>query len=60
MSTVLETIAARALGMDVLAFSLITNVASPVADLSHEDVLTASHESADVLAQLVERVLAAL
>jgi purine-nucleoside phosphorylase len=60
MSTVLETIAARALGMEVLAFSLITNVASPIADLSHDDVLSVSEESAGVLARLLESVLAAL
>jgi len=60
MSTVLETIAARELGMEVLAFSLITNVASPIADLSHDDVLSVSEESAGVLARLLESVLAAL
>jgi purine-nucleoside phosphorylase len=60
MSTVLETIAARALGMDVLAFSLITNIASPVTDLSHEEVLSASEDGAEALARFVERVLAAL
>jgi purine-nucleoside phosphorylase len=60
MSTVLETIAARALGMDVLAFSLITNVASSIADLSHEDVLSVSEDGAGVLTRLLESVLAAL
>ena len=60
MSTVLETIAARALGLDVLAFSLITNIASPVSEVSHDDVLAASRDGAERLARLLESILSAL
>ena len=60
MSTVLETIAARALGLEVLGISLITNVASPTTEVSHEDVLAASQDGAERVAQLIESVLGAL
>ena len=60
MSTVLETIAARALGLDVLGLSLITNLAGPATDLSHEDVLEASKDGAERVARLIESVLIAL
>jgi purine-nucleoside phosphorylase len=55
MSTVLETIMARALGMDVLAFSLITNAAG--AETTHAEVTAVAHESAPRLAELIERTL---
>ena len=60
MSTVLETIAARALGLEVLGISLITNVASPTTEVSHEDVLAASQDGAERVAHLIESVLGAL
>ncbi len=60
MSTVLEAIAARALGMDVLGLSLITNVAGPGTDLSHDDVLAASRDSAERVAKVIEGVIGAL
>ena len=60
MSTVLETIAARAHGLDVLGLSLITNLAGPATDVSHEDVLEASQDGAERVAGLIEGVLAAL
>lgn len=55
MSTVLETIMARALGMDVLAFSLITNAAG--AETTHEEVTAVANESAPRLADLIEKTL---
>lgn len=55
MSTVLETIAARALGMDVLAFSLITNAAGT--QTSHEEVTRVANERAPLLAELIEKTL---
>ncbi len=57
MSTVLETIAARSLGLDVLCLSLITNATSPEADVSHADVLEASRAGGERVATLIEGVL---
>lgn len=58
MSTVLEAVAARAEGCEVLGLSLITNLAAGLGDpLDHEDVLAAGRASAArmgaLLAQLV-------
>lgn len=60
MSTVPETILAAALGMRVLAFSVITNVASPdsLAETSHEDVLVAARNAQDRLVAILKRVVA--
>jgi purine-nucleoside phosphorylase len=60
MSTVLETIAARALGCSVAGFSLITNVHGSGASTSHEEVLEAAGRSADNVARLVEGIVANL
>jgi purine-nucleoside phosphorylase len=60
MSTVLETIAARALGRDVVGFSLITNVHGTGEPTSHEEVLEASARSAGDVARLVEGIVANL
>jgi purine-nucleoside phosphorylase len=60
MSTVLETIAARALGCDVVGFSLITNVHGGGVPTSHEEVLAASQRSAEDVARLVEGIVANL
>ncbi|MDP9105091.1 MAG: purine-nucleoside phosphorylase, partial [Candidatus Eremiobacteraeota bacterium] len=60
MSTVLETIAARALGRDVVGFSLITNVHGTGAPTSHEEVLDAAARSAESVARLVEGIVANL
>ena len=57
MSTVQETIAARQLGMRVLAISILTNKAAGLSEqkLSHEDVLAAgSRASGDLLRLLLE------
>jgi purine-nucleoside phosphorylase len=62
MSTVQETIAAVHAGAEVLAISLVTNLAAGLADevLAHEDVLAVAAESADrmgaLLAEIVGRI----
>jgi len=53
MSTVLETIAARALGMKVLGLSSITNVHQPGQPTSHQEVLEAADAAADQLRLLL-------
>jgi purine-nucleoside phosphorylase len=58
MSTVLETIAARALGLSVVGFSLITNVHLTGAATSHDEVLAASQRSASDVARLIEGIVA--
>ncbi|GAC1582309.1 MAG: purine-nucleoside phosphorylase [Candidatus Elarobacter sp.] len=58
MSTVLETIAARALGRDVVGFSLITNVHGTGTPASHEDVLDAASKSAENVAKMIEGIVA--
>jgi purine-nucleoside phosphorylase len=57
MSTVLETIMARALGLEVLGFSLITNVVG-AAETTHEEVMATARASAPRLADLIEKTLA--
>ena len=61
MSTVLEAIAAKAEGCEVLGLSLVTNLAAGLGDaLDHEEVLAAGKAAADrmgrLLAQLVPRL----
>jgi purine-nucleoside phosphorylase len=61
MSTVLEAIAARAEGCEVLGISLVTNLAAGLGDpLDHEEVLTVGKASAtrmgELLAQLIPRL----
>ena len=58
MSTVLETIAARALDRDVVGFSLITNVHGAGHATSHDEVLEISRTSAENVARLVEGIIA--
>jgi purine-nucleoside phosphorylase len=59
MSTVLETIFARFLGMGVLGISLITNAAG-TAGTSHDDVITVGHAAGPRLAQLLGEFIAKL
>jgi inosine/guanosine/xanthosine phosphorylase family protein len=59
MSTVPETIAARALGVRVLGISLVANDAAGVG-LSHEEVLEAGRLAADDLRRLMLAILRAL
>ena len=58
MSTVLETIAARALGMSVIGFSLITNVHLTGEATSHAAVIAASQRGATDVARLIEGIVA--
>ncbi|KQS14358.1 purine nucleoside phosphorylase [Curtobacterium sp. Leaf183] len=62
MSTALEAIAARQAGMEVLGFSLITNLAAGIqtTPLSHTEVLEAGRVAEPVIADLLARVVAAL
>jgi purine-nucleoside phosphorylase len=60
MSTVLETIAARALGRSVVGFSLITNVHGAGAPTSHEEVLAAARHGAEDVARMIEGIVANL
>jgi purine-nucleoside phosphorylase len=56
MSTVVETIAARALGLRVLGLSLVANTAAG-ADLAHEDVLETGRRAQTALAGLLSSLL---
>ncbi|MBF4584202.1 purine-nucleoside phosphorylase [Curtobacterium sp. VKM Ac-2865] len=62
MSTALEAIAARQAGMEILGFSLITNLAAGIqtTPLSHAEVLEAGRVAEPVIADLLARVVAAL
>jgi purine-nucleoside phosphorylase len=62
MSTVYETIAARAAGADVLAVSLVTNLAAGMTGLplSHDEVLEAGRRSATTMGSLLAGVVARL
>ena len=62
MSTVLETIAARQGGADVLGVSLVTNIAAGLSaePLDHEEVLAAGRASAGRMGTLLATVLAKL
>jgi purine-nucleoside phosphorylase len=58
MSTVLETILARRLGMRVLGMSLITNMVAE--NVSHGDVVASAHARAPEFARLLEAIVEAL
>ena len=58
MSTVHETIAARHLGAEVLAFSLVTNLAAGLGPvLDHADVLAVAGSSAAQVGALIRRLV---
>ena len=58
MSTVLEAIAARAEGCEVLGLSLVTNLAAGLGDeLDHEEVLAAGRAAADRMGALLAQVV---
>lgn len=58
MSTVLEAIQARALGLETAAFSCLTNMAAGMAGpLSHGEVMETGRYAADAFADLLEAVL---
>ena len=62
MSTALEAIAARQAGMEILAFSLITNMAAGIqkTPLSHQEVLEAGRAAEPVISSLLAKVIGAL
>lgn len=62
MSTALEAIAARQAGMEILGFSLITNLAAGIQQtpLSHEEVIEAGREAEPIISALLAKVVAAL
>jgi len=62
MSTALEAIAAREAGMEILGFSLITNMAAGIqtTPLSHTEVIEAGREAEPVISDLLARVVEAL
>lgn len=62
MSTVPEAIVARASGMDVLAFAMVTNAAAGLADdpnmeITHDDVLEVAKHSGQRLGDLIVKLL---
>lgn len=58
MSTVLEAIQARSLGMRVVGFSCLTNWAAGLQEnLNHEEVLETGREAGGAMVSLLERVL---
>ncbi|NUS72076.1 MAG: purine-nucleoside phosphorylase [Corynebacteriales bacterium] len=61
MSTALETIAARQSGMEVLAISLVTNLAAGITGepLNHAEVLAAGQAAAERVGTLLAQVAAA-
>jgi inosine/guanosine/xanthosine phosphorylase family protein len=62
MSTVLEAIAARAAGAEVLGLSLVTNMAAGMTGepLSHDEVLDAGRDAASRMGELLARLLTEL
>ena len=61
MSTVLEAIAARAEGCEVLGLSLVSNLAAGLADhLDHEEVLAAGKAAASRMGALLVEVIGRL
>ena len=59
MSTVMEAIAARHLGAEVMAISLVTNLAAGITGepLSHAEVIAAGQASAGRMGTLLAHVL---
>jgi purine-nucleoside phosphorylase len=59
MSTVLETIAARHVGLDVLGISLVTNLAAGLSPtpLSHSEVIDAAADAEDRVVGLISGIL---
>jgi len=62
MSTALEAIAAREAGMEILGFSLITNLAAGISDepLSHEEVIAAGKAAEGTIGDMLARIVAQL
>jgi purine-nucleoside phosphorylase len=62
MSTALETIAARAAGLEVLGISLVTNLASGITGeaLDHAEVLATGQASARSLGAMLAEIVRAI
>ena len=62
MSTALEAIAAREAGMDVLGFSLVTNLAAGISPqpLSHQEVIDAGKQAEPVISAMLAEIVATL
>jgi purine-nucleoside phosphorylase len=62
MSTALEAIAARQTGMEILGFSLLTNMAAGIqtTPLSHQEVMEAGQAAGPVISSLLARVIGAM
>ena len=62
MSTVLEVIQARALGIEVAAFSCLTNLAAGLSPdkVSHEEVLEIGRTAADSFGRLLNAAISQL
>jgi purine-nucleoside phosphorylase len=62
MSTALEAIAARQVGMEILGMSLITNLAAGIqkTPLSHDEVIEAGRQAEPVISALLARIVAEL
>lgn len=62
MSTALEAIAARQAGLEILGFSLITNMAAGIqtTPLSHQEVIDAGREAEPVISALLANVIGEL
>ena len=62
MSTALEAIAAREAGMEILGFSLITNLAAGISDepLSHDEVIAAGKAAESTISGMLAKVVAQL
>jgi purine-nucleoside phosphorylase len=62
MSTALEAIAARQAGMEILGFSLITNLAAGIqkTPLSHDEVIQAGRDAETKISALLASVVAAI
>jgi purine-nucleoside phosphorylase len=62
MSTTLEAIAARQVGLEVLGISLVTNLAAGISDqpLSHEEVIEAGQAAAERCGKLLAAVVATI
>lgn len=59
MSTALEAIAARQAGMEILGFSLITNLAAGISEspLDHEEVIAAGKAAEPIISQILADVV---
>ncbi len=62
MSTTLEAIAARQVGMQVLAISLVTNAAAGISDqpLSHDEVIEAGRAASERCSSLLSQIVGRL